>query len=194
MDDIEQAARKQSVEDNLLARYRTEWPWWDDLHALWCEHPNFNPPGVQNSATQSTSGLDIPIDPQLLTPSPPPTTPSSPPPSTTLSSPPPPSTVPSSSKSTRSSSQRPQGAKRVKVNPIEKLKTSVKELAEMEMVRAKEEFAYKRYKLDIQDKALDRALEEKKLRFQAQMQLYEFRFRQWVDKKLPEEPSLPRFN
>ena len=64
----------------------------------------------------------------------------------------------------------------------------------METVRAKEEFAYKRYKLDMQDKALDRALEEKKLRFQAQMQLYEFRFKQWVDIRLPEEPSLPRFD
>ena len=51
----------------------------------------------------------------------------------------------------------------MKLDPIEKLKTSVKELAEMETVRAKEEFAYKQYKLDMEDKALDRALEEQKL-------------------------------
>ena len=34
LDEIERATRKQSAEDNLLARYRSEWPWWDDLHAV----------------------------------------------------------------------------------------------------------------------------------------------------------------
>ena len=89
---------------------------------------------------------------------------------------------------------QPRSNKRVKVDPVEKLKTSVKELADTEIVRAKEEtirikeeFAYKRYKRD-------QLLEEKKLRFQAQMQLYEFRFKQWVENKVGEEPQLPRFD
>ena len=62
--DEERVARKQGAEDNLLARYRTEWPWWDDLHALWCERPNFNLPGVQNSS-QSSLQLQSSQDPVI---------------------------------------------------------------------------------------------------------------------------------
>lgn len=42
--------------------------------------------------------------------------------------------------------------------------------------------------------AMNRTLEEKKLRFQAEMQLYEFRFQQWVEKNLAEEPPVPVFH
>ena len=31
------------------AGIRSEWPWWDDLHAYWRELPNYNPQGVQSS-------------------------------------------------------------------------------------------------------------------------------------------------
>ena len=31
------------------AGIRSEWPWWDDLHAFWRELPNYNPQGVQSS-------------------------------------------------------------------------------------------------------------------------------------------------
>jgi hypothetical protein len=33
----------------FTAGIRSEWPWWDDLHAFWRELPNYNPQGVQSS-------------------------------------------------------------------------------------------------------------------------------------------------
>ena len=33
----------------FTAGIRSEWPWWDDLHAYWRELPNYNPQGVQSS-------------------------------------------------------------------------------------------------------------------------------------------------
>jgi hypothetical protein len=34
---------------NTPAQYREEWPWWDDLDALWCSRPNYNPTGITNA-------------------------------------------------------------------------------------------------------------------------------------------------
>lgn len=171
----------------MLARYRAEWPWWDDLHALWCERPNFNPPGVQNSTTKAilvpegeAINESIPIDPKLLEESEQPFD-WSPTQQSSQSHQPTSSTLQSrtssvsgeiqSAPTTQSSINRKPLGKRVKIDPIEKLKTSVKELADMETVKAKEAYAYKRYKLDMQNKAQDQAfhqaLEEKRLRFQA---------------------------
>lgn len=55
-----------------------------------------------------------------------------------------------------------QSRKRTKADPIERLKSSVKEISEIEMMKIKEEYAYKRFKLEIQDKDLERQVEEKK--------------------------------
>ena len=33
----------------FAAGIRSEWPWWDNLHAYWRELPNYNPQGVQSS-------------------------------------------------------------------------------------------------------------------------------------------------
>lgn len=216
--DTERAAQKQSAEDNLLARYRTEWPWWDDLHALWCERPNFNPPGVQNSRTQFSPPLDdfsidINLDPNLsqstngsivdltqamnndtpdLTQSP----------DSVLSESPAPS-QPRRISSTSIKTKYQPSAKRRKVDPLDKLKSSVKEISEMETTKLKEEYAYKRYKLELQDKDAQRQLEEKKLqthieekrvRYDAQLKLYEYQFQQWLENNLSKEPPMPRFD
>ncbi|KAH9921836.1 hypothetical protein B0H21DRAFT_754970 [Amylocystis lapponica] len=34
---------------SLIARIRSDWPFYDDLHSIWCELPNYNPLGVSNS-------------------------------------------------------------------------------------------------------------------------------------------------
>lgn len=171
------------------------------MHALWCERPNFNPPGVQNSSFQSSqSPLQIQssqepvidLDATQLSDS-------------DSGSP----VLPSSSQKMKPQAQQNQRvpAKRTKGDPIEQLKSSVKEISEIEIVKIKEEYAYKRFKLEMQDKdlerqveekklhnyALNRSLEEKRLRFQAEMQLYEFRFQQWVEKNIAEEPEIPVF-
>ncbi|KAI5783526.1 hypothetical protein EDC01DRAFT_632088 [Geopyxis carbonaria] len=41
---------KASAQNNLIAQYRQSWPWWDDLHNLWKDRPNYNSSGVQNAA------------------------------------------------------------------------------------------------------------------------------------------------
>jgi len=92
-----------------------------------------------------------------------------------------------------------------KENPIEKLKSSIGDIKEMEIAWAKEQYVYnKHHELDIQDKAAERvldmqdravqrALEENREWWKIQMELYEFRFKQWVNKALPEEPAMPKF-
>jgi len=40
------------------AGIRSEWPWWDDLHAYWRELPNYNPQGVQSSEPGTMHGSD----------------------------------------------------------------------------------------------------------------------------------------
>ena len=196
LSDEEREAEKKSAEDNLLARYRTEWPWWDDLHALWCERPNFNPPGVQNSTSQcSIPSCEPPID----------LDPDSSQSSNISWSPTPPTSAQKQIAPRQLPIQTP--VKRKKMDAIERLQSSVKEMSELETTKIKEEYAYKRFKLEMQDKdlerqleekklrnqAMERGFEEKKLRFRTQMQLYQFRFQQWVDNKLPEEPSMPVF-
>ncbi|KAA8905874.1 hypothetical protein FN846DRAFT_1021648 [Sphaerosporella brunnea] len=51
--ELEQRQNRQSArraaQKNLIERYRAEWPWWDNLHALWSPQPNYNPTGVSNS-------------------------------------------------------------------------------------------------------------------------------------------------
>ena len=40
------------------AGIRSEWPWWDDLHAYWRELPNYNPQSVQSSEPGTMHALD----------------------------------------------------------------------------------------------------------------------------------------
>jgi hypothetical protein len=49
-----------------IAGIHADWPWWDDLHAFWCELPNYNPhnvqlsdPGFQHAA--DAAGLFMPV-------------------------------------------------------------------------------------------------------------------------------------
>ena len=37
----------KGAEDNLLVRYRSEWPWWDDPHASGAKRQHSNPLGLQ---------------------------------------------------------------------------------------------------------------------------------------------------
>ena len=41
-----------------IASIKEEWPFWDDLHAMWKELPNYRPIGVSNSS----SGQDLAED------------------------------------------------------------------------------------------------------------------------------------
>jgi len=36
-------------EINLIKRYQAKWPWWNDLHSIWSQRPNFNPIGIENA-------------------------------------------------------------------------------------------------------------------------------------------------
>ncbi|KAK0234659.1 hypothetical protein EDD85DRAFT_742218, partial [Armillaria nabsnona] len=34
---------------NVIEKIRNEWPFWDDLHAIWRELPNYNPVRISNA-------------------------------------------------------------------------------------------------------------------------------------------------
>jgi len=36
-------------EVNLIEQYQAKWPWWNDLHSIWSQRPNFNPIGIENA-------------------------------------------------------------------------------------------------------------------------------------------------
>ncbi|KAI5812140.1 hypothetical protein BZA77DRAFT_325287, partial [Pyronema omphalodes] len=52
---------------NLLAHYRQQWPWWDDIHSLWGNRPNYNPYCVQSSAPGLDHGADTDAEDALTT-------------------------------------------------------------------------------------------------------------------------------
>ena len=39
----------KSDEVNLIKQYQAKWSWWNDLHSIWSQRPNFNPIGIENA-------------------------------------------------------------------------------------------------------------------------------------------------